>query len=838
MKKFLAMLLIFAMLISFSAYAKSYSSDVLYSLGYLPEELKNKGQETVYRDEFAAVCAAVMGLSGLEPIDTPFTDVKADNPYSGAIMALLNSKIMSGVDENLFAPESPVTGQQALAAFVRILNYEIAAQAYGGWTEGYMRIAQRLRLASAFTEPVQNPLKYSDLYSLIDEVMDAFKTDSNYSGSSGEIIEETFTSGNKLYRQEAFNAYLYEGRVEEIDDKTHSFTVIITESEENAPYMPGESVKLEAASGVNILKYDKAYIEFLSDKDGKLLYIENARNSEVRYAVISSVNGDERENIKYNPSSISEIMLLDDKKEYRAENLSVFYNGKRHYQSISLKDKYARIVFLDEKISSIEIWDLNEGGLITDINYNTIVFTRGTALQRLNEIDSFERRMLVVDGENRDITELKADTVFDYYIDKDKDVLIIFASEKKISDTYVSYASDSIEIGNLSLLRAPIIYGSFDGKQYKAQTLNELINKNVTAYVDVKERVRYVCAFFGEAKRNVFAGYFMGYEEGRFSSLPEKFKIVNLDSEDFEEKIYPVSKKFSTDESLSDVYLSAGLKDGTPIYDFKVNDSGEIISLEKKPAFYGFADANGEAVTQSIGSFPQSAFPFMWVGGRRLYFDDDVKIVGMFESDGELVFKRTTWNRLSGRICDNSIVARFFGEEKSSDVDMIFMSGPLESITPSEYSYGVVTEVSAVKLDDGEYGKKVVINNEGSYVLTENEASGITENTFISYGSDLLFGKSEICILNSLNLTGDMYDWVGLNNSDVTIKTGTVEKADGKRVYFTDGSEQFINRSQPMFFSVSEKCELKNASYMDNLEGKDIVYAADNNLIYAVFFSE
>ena len=54
----------------------------------------------------------------------------------------------------------------------------------------------------------------------------------------------------------------------------------------------------------------------------------------------------------------------------------------------------------------------------------------------------------------------------------------------------------------------------------------------------------------------------------------------------------------------------------------------------------------------------------------------------------------------------------------------------------------------------------------------------------------------------------------------------------------TDGSAWFINRSNPLFFSVAEDNTMTEGSYMDNLEGKDIVYIADNYLVHAIFYTE
>ena len=79
---------------------------------------------------------------------------------------------------------------------------------------------------------------------------------------------------------------------------------------------------------------------------------------------------------------------------------------------------------------------------------------------------------------------------------------------------------------------------------------------------------------------------------------------------------------------------------------------------------------------------------------------------------------------------------------------------------------------------------------------------------------------------------------MGASNASVSVKMGTVQKIDEKRVYFTDGSAWFINRSNPLFFGVSNDGTMEEGNYMDNLEGKDIVYIADNYLIYAIFYAE
>ncbi len=840
MKKVLAVIVVTIMLFSITANAQTFSSDVLSAVGLIPVELVNHSDDTVNRAAFAAVAAAMAGMEKTEPVNTAFSDVTEENAYSGAIQAMYDAGFMTGTGNNLFEPESPITGQQAIAAFIRITNYTIAADYYGGWPAGYIRVAQNLGLLEAFSSPVTQPLKYSDLWKLCDLVMDVPMGSSNF--ISGDVIHEEFyiPEDTPLYMNEGLGIYRYEGFVESVDIAKHFCVVKVTNYEGSVPRGIGEKLALTVAQTVNIAAYDKMKVEILVDDNDRLLHIVPAKNTMSKYAVISSINGDNRTNVKYLPSAVYSVMLLDDRHEYSIseKGLKVYYNGKEFHGSLSLTGKYARVVTEDNKVCSLTVWDMAEGGLITDVNYDRIIYFKGESTQRLADLDSFESRMLIVNGEIRELSELKTGTVFDYYADKDSGELVIFASEKKISDVYECIGEEEIEIGNISLLRVNEVYASTDGTEYNTDTLKELIGKNVTAYVDILERVRYVCSADKTVSDNDFIGYFLGYEQEKLNSKPKLFKIINLEDEEFSEEIYTVSKRFKYEGNIDEAYESAGLEDGTPIYEFELNDKGEISSMKKAEAFYGFADADGEAKVQYIGSFPQSAFPYMWVGGKKLYFDNDVNIVGMYKKDGELSFGRCSWNTLSGKICDDSVIARFFGEYKSSDVDMIFMTGNLESICQQESSFGVVTRVIAQKMDNGEFGKKIVVNNGNSYVLTDEAAWGIEENTIISYGNGAAFGSNEVCILSSLQLDGKLYDWVGLKNQDIEMKIGTVEKIDEKRVYFTDGTAHFINRSEPLFFSVSDDGILTGGSYMDNLEGKDIVYAADNSLVYVIFYQE
>ena len=844
-KRTISILIIVVMMFSLTAYAQSRSAEILSGMDLLPRELADLMSEKVTRAQFAAVAAAVAGLGIHEADFIPYSDVSNDNQYSGAIALVTKAGYMSGVGADSFAPDEPVTGQQALAAFIRILGYESAAVSVGGWPDGYMRLSQRMGFFKALTSSVTEPITFSELWNLCDLVLEAPTADTGYFTDGGEILENLrISEENGEYMNSALDVYRYEGKVTSIDDTNHSCIIYITENVIGSPHKVGENVRFNVSSSINILEFDKAPVEIYADGEGRVLSINYKEGCAYKYGVISSVNGDERDNIKYNPSLVSEIMLLDDEKRYKIsdEEFAIYLNGNKVTASIDLKGRYAKVITDGGKIISLEIWDIKEGGLITTSDYKQIVFLKGNSTERINDVEGYDRRMVIINGEYRDITELKTDAIFDYYIDKDKTSLIIFASEKKISDVYKSISADSVEIGNLWLLSAPTIYASTDGIRYDDNKLSDLLNCNVTAYIDSMERVRYVRSESGEIRDNEFIGYLMGFEDGgKLGS--DKAALVNLENGSFEEKIYTVSEKIRFEGSLTNgsVYSSAGADDGTAVYKFKTNGGDEIISVAKAEAFHGFADANGDAMVKgnSIGSFPQSAHPFMWVGGKKLYFDFDTNIVAMYEKSGDMVFKKCTWNELSGKLCsDENIIVRFFGREMSSDVDLIFMSGPLDTIVPSENTYGIITQISNTLNADGETAKRLTVNNEYSYTINNTDAAGLETNTFIYYSTVVPFGSNEISIISSLSLDGDMDSWKGNSNGEFTVYEKTVEKADKKRLYFTDGSSHFINQAQPLFFVVSDDGELINGSYMDGLAGREVVYIADNSLIYAIFYKE
>ncbi len=860
MRKILAILLVFIMMFSTALSSQAaFSDSLLKALGVMPE-LSQDESGFVTRDKFAAIVAAAAGFSNMTPAATAFLDVGGDNPYSGAIKLVNAAGYMSGIGGGLFAPGEYVTRMQAATVFVKLLGYTIAAEEWGGWPDGYQTAAQKLGIYKTLQGPADEAITWQELWDMCDYALETPATVSSFTGDDGNFIEEIKVVGNSpTLMEKNLHTYKYEGVVQNIEDATHSVEVKITEAEDDAPTKVGEVLTLKASTNLNILTYDKMDVEiFVADGD-RLLYLAPAEDVESWYGIITTVNGDENISASYVPAGIDRVMFLDDKKEYDIADsgLALYYNGQRYYNSIRLIDRYARVILREGEITAIEIWDMSEGGIVTDVNYNNIQFIKASSEKRITDIDSFERRMLVLDGEVRDWKELKTDMLIDFYISSDKEQIVVFASQKKHTDIYSGYTSDSMGIGNIMLLKASKVYGSLDGIKYDEKTTQELMNKQVCAYVDIYERVRYICPADGAAEEGEFLGYLIAQGQGTGLSAKQQFKIVNLDEAPFTAKIYNKADKMKLGENLtnagkseSDVYATAGDDDGDAMYKFRLNSKGEVRYIDSVPLYYGFEQPPNSGTTYHRAiSFPESSTIYSLVGKntekKKLYYDSDVRIIGMDTSKGEFEFVKVDYNSIKGSTATSGAVNMlFYGEAESSDVELLLLYGTLSALRgETGVKHGIVTNKSITLYNDDETRYKITVNNGNEYYVKDD----IAINTYIRYNDALLSEESDITILDkTIDLSGDMSTWHGKSTLSGTtpVDTGakvyyrTVKKVDSKRIYFYDDSdpatadEYFFNPSAITFLKQSGNGIWEQGSYLDEIEDTDVAVLVYGNAAY------
>jgi hypothetical protein len=128
--------------------------DVLTSLGIIQGYDENgtwyfKGENTITRAEFAAVVTRLLGMedSAKTQRETGFTDVPASHWASGYIKTAVDTNgIIVGMGDGTFAPESPVTYEQAVKMLVCALGYETKALEEGTYPTGYIFVAKTMGL--------------------------------------------------------------------------------------------------------------------------------------------------------------------------------------------------------------------------------------------------------------------------------------------------------------------------------------------------------------------------------------------------------------------------------------------------------------------------------------------------------------------------------------------------------------------------------------------------------------------------------------------------------------------------------------------------------------------
>ena len=158
LKKTLAVVLAFAMILGMSAISTLAYSDVaegtvvseavtiLSNLNIIKgyEDGTFKPSETVTRAQMAAIICRMLGYEDQAQSSmgsTVFDDVAADHWASGYINVAQAQQIINGYGDGKFGPEDKVTYEQAVKMIVAALGYDLAAQSKGGYPTGYLAIA-------------------------------------------------------------------------------------------------------------------------------------------------------------------------------------------------------------------------------------------------------------------------------------------------------------------------------------------------------------------------------------------------------------------------------------------------------------------------------------------------------------------------------------------------------------------------------------------------------------------------------------------------------------------------------------------------------------------------
>ncbi|MBQ2614812.1 MAG: S-layer homology domain-containing protein [Clostridia bacterium] len=161
LKKVVALVAVFAMMVSTVAFAQTYSDvvetdvyaeavETLSALGiFTGDDADNDGvmdfrpADTITRAEVAAIVCRIQNLNIVGAGSTPFVDVPSSHWASGYVAQAAGQGIINGYGDGNFGPDDNVTYEQVVKMLMETLGYNLFANSNGGYPSGYLAAAQR-----------------------------------------------------------------------------------------------------------------------------------------------------------------------------------------------------------------------------------------------------------------------------------------------------------------------------------------------------------------------------------------------------------------------------------------------------------------------------------------------------------------------------------------------------------------------------------------------------------------------------------------------------------------------------------------------------------------------
>ncbi len=161
LKKVIALVAVFAMLVSTVAFAQVFSDvastdnyaeaiETLSALGIITGDDENndgvmefRPNDTITRAEVTAIVSRIQGMNNAAQTNTSFADVPSTHWASGYVAQAANQGIVNGYGDGNFGPEDNVKYQEMVKMLMETLGYRPFADDNGGYPTGYLTAAQR-----------------------------------------------------------------------------------------------------------------------------------------------------------------------------------------------------------------------------------------------------------------------------------------------------------------------------------------------------------------------------------------------------------------------------------------------------------------------------------------------------------------------------------------------------------------------------------------------------------------------------------------------------------------------------------------------------------------------
>ncbi|MBR2626632.1 MAG: hypothetical protein IKD30_00095 [Peptococcaceae bacterium] len=563
MKRSFSLLLILTLILSsFSLVASAAGGvdQVMSDFNIMPQSCSADSENLVTRSEFAFTIANILGSGEQAPRETSYVDVPEDDENSGYIyFATVNGFLLPNGD--MFCPNDPITLHDFNDAVVKLLAYETIAQSNGGGVDGAMKTVRDLKIYNGVTITTYDSVTVKQYRQLIYNLMTANIAVFNYNYTQEGNVILNKTSETKTILSQFFGISRYYGSITSVNHAKPSVKFLVTKNVTKANpenLTTGMTYDFLSNGKVDLNFYQNIPVEIWTNKDGVIVYIAPQANVEVFYDVIYSVNGKTNPDLALDLSAIPEGIVLasDLEEEYEIDSsIQIRYNGVvPSVPRKPLAGKYAKIVLINNKITFIETWELDEGGIVTEVNNSYVSFIKGEAETRLKRIGEYEDIIVVIDGRSTDRTQIKPGSLIHYYqptpeqVEKEgaKDMLAIVVSEKTIAGSFDGMSShnevvagknvtiiDELEIGrNYYPVEKEKIYVSEDGETYEANAFDSVYDTQVLCYVDIYGDIRYVKALGELNEKNEFTGYIVSAAQSGFDDIQIKVQKIYPDIEE------------------------------------------------------------------------------------------------------------------------------------------------------------------------------------------------------------------------------------------------------------------------------------------------------------------